>query len=430
MSYGGSSTHRRVRLHRPRRQRPHAPLQLSSPGGTGREYLLVDCTQMSRPVAADRTAPGQGREARSLHRDGAGQPAPEHRPERCPGCSSTPTPTRSACPTRGSRSSTRSSTNATTPSPSAPTRPGSTSRRELRGARRPAVLGRHPPARRRLRRARLQPLGRARLHERPELHRPRRRPGARRGPPPRAPARGRRRALRLQPRAAGRLRRRVRASATARRSSARSPRSSAAWKRVGPHRPARACCASSRRSPASTCPSMYDVEYDGPRHPRRSRPRYPDVPGGRRQAHGRRPRRLAVPEAAARPAHRGGARPAQRRDLPRLHPRLPLLPGRDDHPPGPRAARGAGPHDGARRPAPHRLRRGRAHVAVERRLLRDRRARRRSRQRAGAARGSVGLSLPSLRVDAFTVGLASEIQKVRRTGLTFAPEAGRGGCAR
>jgi hypothetical protein len=38
--------------------------------------------------------------------------------------------------------------------------------------------------------------------------------------------------------------------------------------------------------------------------------------------------------------------------------------------------------------------------------------------------GSVGVSLPSLRVDAFTVGIASEIQKVRRTGLTFAPEAG------
>jgi radical SAM family uncharacterized protein len=37
---------------------------------------------------------------------------------------------------------------------------------------------------------------------------------------------------------------------------------------------------------------------------------------------------------------------------------------------------------------------------------------------------NVGLSLPSLRVDAFTVGIASEIQKVRRTGLTFAPEGG------
>jgi radical SAM family uncharacterized protein len=38
--------------------------------------------------------------------------------------------------------------------------------------------------------------------------------------------------------------------------------------------------------------------------------------------------------------------------------------------------------------------------------------------------GGVSLSLPSLRVDAFTVGIASEIQQVRRTGLTFAPEAG------
>jgi radical SAM family uncharacterized protein len=36
----------------------------------------------------------------------------------------------------------------------------------------------------------------------------------------------------------------------------------------------------------------------------------------------------------------------------------------------------------------------------------------------------VSVSLPSLRVDAFTVGIASEIQKARRTGLTFAPEAG------
>ncbi len=38
--------------------------------------------------------------------------------------------------------------------------------------------------------------------------------------------------------------------------------------------------------------------------------------------------------------------------------------------------------------------------------------------------GQVAVSLPSLRVDAFTVGIASEIQRVRRTGLTFAPEGG------
>ncbi len=41
-----------------------------------------------------------------------------------------------------------------------------------------------------------------------------------------------------------------------------------------------------------------------------------------------------------------------------------------------------------------------------------------------ACGGQVGVSLPSLRVDAYTVGLAAEIAKVRRTGLTFAPEGG------
>lgn len=36
----------------------------------------------------------------------------------------------------------------------------------------------------------------------------------------------------------------------------------------------------------------------------------------------------------------------------------------------------------------------------------------------------VALSLPSLRLDSFSVNLANEIQKQRKTGLTFAPEAG------
>ncbi|MEI7593936.1 MAG: TIGR03960 family B12-binding radical SAM protein [Actinomycetes bacterium] len=36
----------------------------------------------------------------------------------------------------------------------------------------------------------------------------------------------------------------------------------------------------------------------------------------------------------------------------------------------------------------------------------------------------VSVALPSLRVDAFTVGIAAELQRARRTGLTFAPEAG------
>ena len=43
---------------------------------------------------------------------------------------------------------------------------------------------------------------------------------------------------------------------------------------------------------------------------------------------------------------------------------------------------------------------------------------------SGEGCGNLSVSLPSLRVDAFTVGLAAQIQKARRTGLTFAPEAG------
>ena len=42
----------------------------------------------------------------------------------------------------------------------------------------------------------------------------------------------------------------------------------------------------------------------------------------------------------------------------------------------------------------------------------------------GAGCPAVTVSLPSLRVDAFTVGIAAELQRARRTGLTFAPEAG------
>ena len=38
--------------------------------------------------------------------------------------------------------------------------------------------------------------------------------------------------------------------------------------------------------------------------------------------------------------------------------------------------------------------------------------------------GPTSVSLPSLRVDAFTVGIAAQVAKARRSGLTFAPEAG------
>jgi radical SAM family uncharacterized protein len=45
-------------------------------------------------------------------------------------------------------------------------------------------------------------------------------------------------------------------------------------------------------------------------------------------------------------------------------------------------------------------------------------------QCGGTSAVPISVSLPSLRVDAFTVGVAAQIQKARRTGLTFAPEAG------
>ena len=41
-----------------------------------------------------------------------------------------------------------------------------------------------------------------------------------------------------------------------------------------------------------------------------------------------------------------------------------------------------------------------------------------------AACGQISVSLPSLRVDAFGVGIATELGKARKGGLTFAPEAG------
>ena len=76
-----------------------------------------------------------------------------------------------------------------------------------------------------------------------------------------------------------------------------------------------------------------------------------------------------------------------------------------------------------RRPAPHRLRRGRAHVAVERRLLRHRRRRRRPRQRPGGLRQRRRLAAVACGSTRSPSASRAEIQKVRRTGLTFAPEA-------
>ena len=78
----------------------------------------------------------------------------------------------------------------------------------------------------------------------------------------------------------------------------------------------------------------------------------------------------------------------------------------------------------ARRPAADRVRRGRIDIAVDRRLLGHR-----ARSIADVVDdpslcGQTSVSLPSLRVDAFTVGIAAGVSGGRRSGLTFAPEAG------
>ena len=95
--------------------------------------------------------------------------------------------------------------------PSAPTRRGPTWRRRCARPGPAAVQRRHPPRRRRLRRAGLQPVGRARLHEPPEPASTW--PASRCATSDRAPVgpdRDRRRPLHLQPRAARRVRRRLR----------------------------------------------------------------------------------------------------------------------------------------------------------------------------------------------------------------------------
>ncbi len=203
---------------------------------------------------------------------------------------------------------------------------------ELLRARGPApVLARHPPARQRLRRAGLQPLGRADLHEPAQHGRPGRGARAGRRPPPRAPARGRRRALHVQPRAHRRLPR-LRRAGRRRGDRQRDHRGPRRLEGLRTHR------GQPRARAARALPHHRRLRALHVRvHLRRGRPGGGHAPVPRRarpgrEAHRPRPGRLPVPQEPARAHHRGGARPAQRRGLPGLHPGLPLLPGGDDHP--------------------------------------------------------------------------------------------------
>ena len=342
--------------------------------------------------------------------DGAISPRARAR-ARWPGCSSTPTPTRSACPTRACRSSTRSSTSAPDAVAERSYAPWIDLEALLRAAPAAAVLGRHPPAGRRLRRPRLQPVGRARLHERPELHRPGRRAGPGRRARARAPADRRRRPLHLQPRAAGRLRRLLR-DRRRRGGRRRDHRGRAGVEGVGGRTPGLAasrCCGRWPPCPASTCRRCTTCAYDGADLVAVT-PRYPDVPTAGRQAHRRRPGRLALPEAPARArsprscttgstSRSSGAAPGAAGSA---------RPGMITRPVRERPAEQVRTmvRDGLRRTGYDEVS---LTVAVDRRLLRHRAAWSADTVNDPTGCGSVSVSLPSLRVDAFTVGIAAQV---------------------
>ena len=195
-------------------------------------------------------------------------------------------------------------------------------------ARDSAVHGRRPPSSTRLRRLRRLVLHRAGLHQHAERARPCRvshctprtaptrtrscSPGAtRRSTPSRSPTSST-----------------LSCSATARRSCSRSARSSASGRARARRVVATSCCWRLAASGGVYVPRFYDVSYDDARCPggRDAQPARRTRPGP--QAHPDGPRRVALPAQPAGAAGRDRARAVQRRDLPGLHPWLPVLPGR------------------------------------------------------------------------------------------------------
>ena len=187
-----------------------------------------------------------------------------------------------------------------------------------------------------------------------------------------------------------------------------------AWKRGGRADSRGACCASSPQVPGVYVPVDVRRRLRRPRASspsRRATPTCPPTVDKRTVADlGEWP----YPKQPARAADRGRPRPAQRRGVPRLHPGLPLLPGGDDHPPGARAPGRAGAHDGR---ATGLRRTGYDEVSLTSLSTADfsdiepRRRRRPRRPRAGQPGCPTTVNLPSLRVDAFTVGLAGAGQQ-------------------
>ena len=120
-------------------------------------------------------------------------------------------------------------------------------------------------------------------------------------------------------------------------------------------------------------PKFYDVEYLPDGRIKRVAPNTSGVPW---RVHKHTLMDLDAwpyPKQAAGAARRDRARAVLRGDLPRLHARLPVLPGRHDHPPGPRAVDHHDRRHGRERHPQVRLRGGRPALAVQRRPHRDRR---------------------------------------------------------
>ena len=231
-----------------------------------------------------------------------------------------------------------------------------------------------PPAGRRLRPLRPELLDRARLHQHAQRPRPRGHPAARGRPRRGSPGRDRGRSRRVQPRADRRLHRR-RGARRRRGGRARHLRGRPRVEGRGQARRSRRAAAPPRGQRRRLRPEVLRRRLRRRRldRGRRAQPSRHPVPGP--QAHADGPRPVALPGQPAGAAGRDRARALLRRDLPRLHARLPLLPGRHDHPPGARAVHQDHRRHGRERHPQDRLRGGRPAVAVQRRPHRDRRGR-------------------------------------------------------
>lgn len=223
----------------------------------------------------------------------------------------------------------------------------------------PAVHRGQPPPRPCLRRLRAELLHRARLHQHAHRPGPRGHPAERRGPHRRRPDRAGRRPRRVQPRADRRVHR-LRGHRRRRAGRPGDHRDHPWLEGRGPPRWPRRGAVPAREDRRRLRPGLLRRRVPPGRAHRPCRAHQVGRAVAGVQAHRDGPRRVAVPEAAPRAPRRDRPRADVRRDLPRLHPRLPFLPGRHDHAPRAGAKHHRHRRDGREGSQGDRLRRGRA----------------------------------------------------------------------